>query len=92
MKLLRTAGVLLLAGLATAACGGAEPSAAPEPTPASTAPTVDPAPTSTPTAGSGTSGRRVTLPAGAAGSDGLTVRHLDADGRTRTLRVEDFPR
>ncbi len=26
------------------------------------------------------------------GADGLTVRYLGADGQTKTLRVEDFPR
>jgi hypothetical protein len=26
------------------------------------------------------------------GSDGLTVRYLDADGGVKTVRVEDFPR
>jgi hypothetical protein len=27
-----------------------------------------------------------------AGTGGLTIRYLDADGKIKTVRVEDFPR
>ncbi|CAA9293690.1 MAG: hypothetical protein AVDCRST_MAG48-761 [uncultured Friedmanniella sp.] len=84
MTLLRTAGALLLAGLAAAACtAGGEPSSAPEPTPSASpvpAPSTSPTPAERP------------VGTGGAGSDGLTVRYQGPDGSTRTLRVEDFPR
>jgi hypothetical protein len=68
--------------LALGGCGEPAASAGPAPArPAPSAPSVPPAPTSTalPTTGS-------------AGSDGLTVRYLSADGRIATVSVEDFPR
>jgi hypothetical protein len=34
----------------------------------------------------------VDLPAGAVGSEGLTVSYLDGNGDIKTLNVEDFPR
>lgn len=79
MKILATAGVVLLAGLVSAACSSRGVSAPPVPTPAATASSA-PSVSSTPS--------RVA----SAGADGLTVRYAGADGRTRTLRVEDFPR
>ena len=84
MKLLRTAGAVLLAGLAATACSaGGEPADAPVP-----APTPSTSATPTPTAAPG--GRIVVT--GSAGSDGLTVRYQDRDGSVKTLRVEDFRR
>ena len=86
MKLLRTAGALLLAGLTTAACTGAD---APSPAPA---PTSQPS-TSTPTAPNPTpTSSRLLLSADRVGTDGLTVRYQGSDGRMETLRVEDFRR
>jgi ABC-type glycerol-3-phosphate transport system substrate-binding protein len=86
MKLLRTAGVLLLAGLAATACSaGGEQADAPVPAPTPSASTSA-TPTPTPTSG----GRVVVT--GSAGSDGLTVRYQDRDGSVKTLRVEDFRR
>lgn len=83
MKLLRTAGALLLAGLAAAACtAGGEQAAGPTPVPR-----VSPEPTATPTPAEG---RPVVT--GGLGSDGLTVRYQDRDGSLKTLRVEDFRR
>ncbi len=82
MKILATAGVVLLAGVVSAACSSRDVSAPPVPTPAATASSASSAPSvsSTPS--------RVA----SAGADGLTVRYASADGQTRTLRVEDFPR
>jgi hypothetical protein len=78
MKLLPTAGVLLLAGLTVTACtaGGGS----------GTAPVPTPSPTATP------SRSLRPVAAGDLGSDGLTVRYQDRDGSIKTLRVEDFPR
>ena len=88
MKPLRTAGALLLAGLTTAACTGAD---APTPSPAP-APTSQPS-TSTPTAPNPTpTSSRLLLSADRVGTDGLTVRYQGSDGRMETLRVEDFRR
>ena len=84
MELLRTAGALLLVGLAATACtAGGEPAAAPTPAPSASA---SPEPSTTPSP----QGRPVVT--GSAGSDGLTVRYQDRDGTTKTLRVEDFRR
>jgi hypothetical protein len=85
MKLLRTAGALLLAGVAATACpAGDERAPVPEPTPdASTSPE---APSATPPAD------RRPVVTGGLGTDGLTVRYQDRDGSTKTLRVEDFRR
>jgi len=44
-----------------------------------------PAPTPAPSTGS-------VAPVSPVGSEGLTVRYLDADGKIRTLDVENFPR
>ena len=35
---------------------------------------------------------RTDLAPGSAGAGGLTVRHLDRDGKVKTIRVEDFRR
>ena len=87
MKLLRTAGALLLAGLAAACTTGGEPAASPVPTPEPSASTeASPTPTSEPTPGE----RPVVV--GEIGSNGLTVRYQDRDGSVKTLRVEDFRR
>ena len=80
MKLLAAVGLLLAAGVALSGCADAlraGPASTPSPTPS-------PAPS-----GSATPLRPV---AGTAGSDGFTVRYQGEDGRTETLRVEDFPR
>ena len=88
MKLLRTAGALLLAALAATACtAGGEPAADPvaTPTPSTSAsPEASPAPAPAPDE------RPVVT--GGLGSDGLTVRYQDRDGSVKTLRVEDFRR
>jgi hypothetical protein len=87
VELLRTAGALLLAGLAATACtAGDEPSADPTPAPGPST-SASPAPMATP---SPVDGRPVVT--GGAGPDGLTVRYQDRDGSTKTLRVEDFRR
>jgi hypothetical protein len=51
-----------------------------DPAPAPAAPPAAPASPSVPTFST------------TAGSDGLTVRYLAADGSVKTVRVEDFPR
>ena len=85
MKLLRTAGALLFAGLSTAACTGADvpPTPGPSSAPSVTTPA---APTATPTPS------RPPLSADGVDADGLTIRYQAADGRIETLRVEDFRR
>ena len=89
MKLLRTAGALVLAGLAAACTAGGEPAAGPAPTPApSTSSSIEPSTAPIPTPAP--DGRPVVT--GGLGSDGLTVRYQDRDGSTKTLRVEDFRR
>jgi hypothetical protein len=80
MKLLAAVGLLLAAGLALSGCADAAPAA-----PAST-----PSPSPSPTASSSVEPFRVA--ADTAGSDGFTVRYQGEDGRTKTLRVEDFRR
>jgi ABC-type glycerol-3-phosphate transport system substrate-binding protein len=86
MKLLRTAGALLLAGLAATACtAGGEPAADPVPTPEPTAST------STQASPSATPDERPVV-VGGIGSNGLTVRYQDRDGSVKTLHVEDFRR
>ena len=86
MKLLRTAGALLLAGLTTAACTGpGAPAREPTPTPEPSASTSgDPNPAPSPSL--------LPLSAGHVSTDGLTVRYQGGDGRIKTLRVEDFRR
>nr|WP_294692194.1 hypothetical protein [uncultured Friedmanniella sp.] len=85
MKLLRTAGALLFAGLTTAACTAADAPARPTPAARPSASTPAAAsPTPTPSARPLTVDRVV--------SDGLTVRYQGRDGRIETLRVEDFRR
>jgi len=75
-------GALLAVGLAVAGCGDkAASSPAPARTPAVTT-SGTPSPGATP----------ITPQAVGAGSDGLTVRYTDGDGRLKTLPVEDFPR
>ncbi|SDR83229.1 hypothetical protein SAMN04488543_0578 [Friedmanniella luteola] len=88
MKLLRTAGALLLAALTVTACtAGGGSSAAPVPTPAPRATaSPDPAPSTPATP------EPRPLATGGLGTDGLTVRYQDRDGSIKTLRVEDFPR
>lgn len=90
MKLLAAVGLLLAAGVALGGCADT-PAAAPAPSPAAPASS---APSAGPVAGPTTPGvvPPVPLQAGTAGSDGLTVRYQDADGQTRTLRVEEFHR
>jgi hypothetical protein len=77
-------GALLAVGVMVAGCGD---QAASSPAPART-PTA--AATGTPATG------RPPIPiapqALSAGSGGLTVRYIDGDGSTKTLRVEDFRR
>jgi hypothetical protein len=74
------AGALLALGALVAACSDdREPGA--EATPkASEHPTASGSPSTAPTA-------TVTDP----GAGGLTIRYLDADGKIKTVRVEDFP-
>ncbi|GAA1834650.1 hypothetical protein ACFFOM_09950 [Microlunatus capsulatus] len=91
MTLLRTAGALLLAGLAATACtAGGEPVSAPTPAPASSTPAADPSAPAGPSASPVPEARPVVR--GGGGPDGLTVRYQDRNGSTKTLRVEDFPR
>ena len=80
MRAVRIAGALLALGALVAACSDdREPGA--EPTPAGSDPTASPSP-SIPTTPTVTD----------AGTGGLTIRYLDADGKIKTVRVEDFPR
>jgi hypothetical protein len=85
MKFLAAVGLLLAAGVALSGCAET-PTTAPEPSPSPAAPssTAGPASPAAPPS--------VQLRAGAAGSDGLTVRYQGPDGQTKTLRVEDFRR
>jgi multidrug efflux pump subunit AcrA (membrane-fusion protein) len=82
MKLLVAVGLLLAAGVVLGGCART-PAAAPAPSPSPAAPSTTTTPAATPS---------VPPLAGTAGSDGLTIRYQDDDGRTRTLRVEDFRR
>jgi hypothetical protein len=75
------AGALLALGAFVAACSDdREPGAETTPT-ASDQPTSSASP-STPPDSTATD----------AGTGGLTIRYLDADGKIKTVRVEDFPR
>jgi hypothetical protein len=71
-------------------CGDPAPVAdAPAPdVPSASAPT--PVSPSAPPSPSSSSSRLVPPVTGTTGSDGLTVRHLDADGTVRSVPVEDF--
>jgi hypothetical protein len=90
MKLFRTAGALLLAGLAATGCtSGGEPAAAPVPTPE---PSVSTSPEASPAASPTAKPDQRPVVVGRLGSDGLTVRYQDRDGSVKTLRVEDFRR
>lgn len=84
MKIWGVAGVLLALGALAAGCTGSDrPVPATKVTPtaqASSSPAATPA------------GDGVPASVEVRGSGGLDVRYLDADGTTRTLRVEDFPR
>jgi multidrug efflux pump subunit AcrA (membrane-fusion protein) len=80
MRAVRIAGAVLALGALVAACSDdREPGAETTPT-ASDQPTTSASPSTPPPA-------TVT----AAGAGGLTIRYLDADGKIKTLRVEDFP-
>jgi hypothetical protein len=81
MRAVRIAGALLALGALVAACSDDREPAANTTPAASDKPTASSTP-STPTAATVTD----------AGNDGLTVRYLDADGKIKTVRVEDFPR
>jgi hypothetical protein len=75
------AGVLLALGAVVTACSDERgPGAEATPT-ASDEPTASASPSTPPTSA-------VTD----AGTGGLTIRYLDADGKIKTVRVEDFPR
>lgn len=80
MKLLAAVGLLLAAGVALSGCADALR--------ADPASTPSPAPSPTPSGPTGP----LRPAAGTPGSDGFTVRYQGQDGRTETLRVEDFPR
>jgi hypothetical protein len=78
------AGALLALGALVAACSderepGAETTGAEATAPASVKPTASGSPSTVPPA---------TVTGAATG--GLTIRYLDADGKIKTLRVEDF--
>ena len=81
MRAVRIAGALLALGALVAACSDdREPGAETTPT-ASDKPTASASPSTPPTS-----------TVSAAGTGGLTIRYLDADGKIKTVRVEDFPR
>jgi hypothetical protein len=81
MRAVRIASSLLALGALVAACSGdREPGAETTPT-ASDGPTASASPSIPPTS-------TVTD----AGTGGLTIRYLDAEGKIKTVRVEDFPR
>ena len=81
MRAVRIAGALLALGALVAACSDDREPAANTTPAASDKPTASSTP-STPTTATVTD----------AGTGGLTVRYLDADGKIKTVRVEDFPR
>jgi hypothetical protein len=87
MRLLRVAGVLLAMGLAVAGCGDKAVSS-----PVAVTPTWTPTSTTTGTRTAEPARTPIDPQAVGGGSDGLTVRYADGDGRVKTLRVEDFPR
>lgn len=99
-RLLRGAPVAALLAVGLSACADPTEPAQDEPAPAASstgsaaAPTTTAPTTTTPTtttpAGRTPTGAPPPLADGA-GSEGLTVRHLD-HGTLRTVRVEDFPR
>jgi ABC-type glycerol-3-phosphate transport system substrate-binding protein len=81
MRVVRIAGALLALGALVAACSGdREPGADTTPT-ASHNPTASAGPSTPP---------KSTV--NDAESGGLTIRYLGADGKIKTVRVEDFPR
>ena len=88
MKLLRTVGALLVAGLAATGCtSGGEAAADPVPEPSTNASTE-----ASPAASPSAKPDQRPVVVGGLGSDGLTVRYQDRDGSVKTLRVEDFRR
>jgi hypothetical protein len=84
MRVLRLFCALVAAAALLAGCS--DDAARPESpsTPAATAPPASAPPSAAP---------RDPVPASTSvGSEGLTVRYLDADGKIRTLQPKDFPR
>jgi hypothetical protein len=85
------AGVLLALGALVAACSDDRERGA-DTTPAASDHPIGSGSPSTPPTASGNPSTEPPLAVTGGGTGGLTIRYLDADGKIKTVRVENFPR